>query len=169
MFPTSHIWTATVQILASSTLTEVEDIFSEETMAICDTVRLSPTCTRNSPTVSSVRAMVPEKHASMTTTLEHLKSHKMPPCTNMPSGVAGAPSVQAIIVNGISIVNPELASIIRDNLEVVVTCPEDSESASPTHSEVIASMESRPFSTRVAIVHILARFSVSIRCWSIYS
>ena len=119
MFPASHIRTATVQVLATSTLTEVKDIFSEETMTISDAVRLPATCTRNNPTVSSVRTMVPEKHPSMTTTLKHLKSHKMPPCTNMPSGVASAPSVQAIVVNCVSIVKPQLASIIRDNLEVV--------------------------------------------------
>jgi hypothetical protein len=93
MFPTSHIWTATVQILASSTLTKVEDIFSEETMAICDTVRLSPTCTRNNPTVSSVRAFVAEEHASMATTLKPLKSHKVPTTTKFLVGLPIAPTM----------------------------------------------------------------------------
>jgi hypothetical protein len=120
VFPTSHVRTATVQVLATSTLTKVEDIFSEETMTIRDAMRLSATCARNNPPVSSVRAMVPEKHTGMTTTLKHLNSHKMPPCTNMPSGVASAPSVQAIVVDCVPIVKPQLASIIRNNLEVVM-------------------------------------------------
>jgi len=156
--PASHVWSATIQVRAPAPLTKVEDVFPEETSAICDFMfcLTAPTCTHNKPSVSSIGTMVPEQHASMTTLLEHLKSHKMPPCTNMLSGVAGTPSVQAIVVNCITIVNPQLASIIRENLEVVMACPVDSESASPTHSKVIASFESGPFAACVFIVHCVA-------------
>jgi hypothetical protein len=64
--------------------------------------------------------MVPEEHPSMTTTLKHLNSHKMPACTNVPSDVTSTPSVQAIVVDCVPIVKPQLASIIRNNLEVVM-------------------------------------------------
>jgi hypothetical protein len=76
--------------------------------------------TDNNPSVSSVVAMVPEEHPSMTTTLKHLNSHKMPACTNVPSDMTSTPSMQAIVVDCVPIVKPQLASIIRDNLEVVM-------------------------------------------------
>jgi hypothetical protein len=122
MTPTSHVWSPTIQVLATTALAKVEGILHEETMAISGamTAMTLATCTRNNPPVSSVRAMVPEKHTGMTTTLKHLNSHKMPPCTNMPSGVASAPSVQAIVVDCVPIVKPQLASIVRYNLEVVM-------------------------------------------------
>jgi hypothetical protein len=72
---------------------------------------------------------------------------------NMPSGRSTAPTVQAVIVNCVPIVNPQLASIIGDKLKVVMARPEDSQAASPAHSEVIASSEPRPRATCVAIVH----------------
>jgi len=71
----------------------------------------------------------------------------------MSPGSSAAPSVQAIIVNCVSIVNPELAPIIGDKLEVVMTCPEESHAACPTNSEVITSCKSRPLATSVFIVH----------------
>jgi hypothetical protein len=89
----------------------------------------------------------------MATMLKHLKPYEMPPCTNVPSGMPGAPSVQSIVIDRVSVVEPEVAAIIRDNLEVVVACFENSHAACPTHSEVIASVEPWPPSTRVAIVH----------------
>jgi hypothetical protein len=63
--------------------------------------------------------MVPKEHASMATMLEHLKSHEMPPSANIPFGHPAAPAMQAIVVNCVSVVNPQLAPIIGDNLEVV--------------------------------------------------
>jgi hypothetical protein len=152
--PASHVWSATIQVGATAPLTKVEGVFPEETVAISDARfgLASATCAHNNPSVPSIVTMVPEQHASMTTTLEHLKSHKMPACANMPPGVTGAPSMQAIVVNCISIVNPQLAPIIRENLEVVMTCSEDSQAACPTHSKVITSFESGPFTTCVTVV-----------------
>jgi hypothetical protein len=63
--------------------------------------------------------MIPEQHPSMATTLKHLEPHKMPPSANTPSGDSTAPTVQAIVVNCVPIINPQLASVIGNNLEVI--------------------------------------------------
>jgi hypothetical protein len=90
-------------------------------MAVSDTnSMLLAFCARDNPSVSSIRTMVPEEHASMTTTLKHLNPHKMPSCSNVLSDVTSTPSVQAIVVDCVPIVKPQLASIIRNNLEVVM-------------------------------------------------
>jgi hypothetical protein len=89
----------------------------------------------------------------MTTTLEELKSHETPSTTNVPSGHSSTPAVQAIIVNGVPIVEPQLASIIRNELEVVTAAPEDSQPTSPTHCKVVSTSESGPSATCVAVVH----------------
>jgi hypothetical protein len=99
----------------------------------------SPTCTHNDPSISSVGTVVPKHHASMTAAFEHLKSHQAPSGVNMPPGLTIAPTMQTIVVDCVSVVNPKLASIIRDEAEVVTTCSEDSHAACPTHGKVIAS------------------------------
>jgi hypothetical protein len=50
-------------------------------------------CTYNSPTVPSVGTMVSEQHPSMATTLEHLKSHKVPTTTHMLPDLPIAPAM----------------------------------------------------------------------------
>jgi len=154
VFPAGHVWPAAFQVLATAALAKIEGVLPEETMAISGFVVIFlSTCTRDNPPVSSIGAMVPEEHPSMTTTLKHFKSHKMPPCANVPFDVASTPSVQAIVVNCISIVKPQLASIVRNNLQVVMACPEDSHAACPAHSELIASGKPGPLGTCVTIVH----------------
>ena len=64
--------------------------------------------------------MVPKEHASMPALLEHLKPHQVPATTHEPSSLTIAPAVQAIIVNCVSIVEPQFAPIIRDNTEMVM-------------------------------------------------
>jgi hypothetical protein len=100
--------------------------------------------------------MVPEKHPSMTTTLEHLKSHKMPTTTKVFGCLPIAQAMQAVVIDRIPIVQPQLASIIRDNAKTVMPCLKDPEPARPTNGKVIAAFESRPFTTCVFIVHNLA-------------
>merc|ERR1719424_1929475 len=73
----------------------------------------------------------------------------------MPSGRSTAPAVQAIIVNGVPIVNPQLAAIIRNKLEVVMARPEDSQAAGPSHCEVIPATIARPIAAGITIVHIV--------------
>jgi hypothetical protein len=153
--PASHVWSTTIQVLATPALTKVESILPEQTMTIRDFVHgvSSAARTDNRPAVSSVRAMVPEQHPSMATALKELNSHKAPPCTNAPSGHSAAPAMQAIVVNCVAIVEPQLASVIGYKLEMVRAAPEDSQAACPTHREVIASNEARPFASCVAVVH----------------
>jgi hypothetical protein len=78
--PTSHVWLASVQILATATLAEVEGILPEETMAIGRTIRkvATPARTYCSPSFCSVETLVPEEHASVTTMFEHLEPHEVP-------------------------------------------------------------------------------------------
>ena len=159
MSPASHVRFATVEVLAPAPLTEVEGVLSEQTSAICGSkASTSATCTHNNPAVSCVRAMVPEEHPRMTTTLKHLKSHQMPPSANAPSGHTIAPAMQAIVVDCVPIVNPQLAPIIRVNAEVVRAFPEDPQAACPTHGEVISASKTGPSATCIAIVDHLARF-----------
>jgi hypothetical protein len=103
-----------LQVLAPTTLTEVEDILPEEAVAICDGIAglTSATCTHNNPSVASVSTSVPEKHPSVTTALKHLELHMMPPSALMLGGLTIAPTMQAIIIDCVPIVDPELAAII---------------------------------------------------------
>ena len=158
MSPTGHVWSATVEVLTPATLTKVEDVFPKQASAISNfKVRVASAIgTYKRPSVSSVRPMVPEEHASMTTTLKHLESDQRPPSTHMRSGLSVAPTVQAIVVNRVPVVDPQLAPIIRDDAKMVMACPENSQAACPTNGEVIASGEARPSATCVAIVHNLA-------------
>jgi len=99
--------------------------------------------------------MVPEEHPSMATMFEHLEPHKMPTSTNVLSDLPIAPTVQAIVVDCITVVDPQVAPIIGDNAEMVMACPVESHAACPTHSKVIASVKPWPLSTCVAIVDIV--------------
>ena len=151
---------APIEVLAAPSLTKVVDVLPEKASTISGAsatllATTFATGTHNNPSVSSVGAMIPEEHPSSTTTLKELKSHKTPPTTNIPSGHSTAPAVQAIVVNCVSIVEPQLASIIGNELEVVPAALEDSQTASPTHCKVIATSETRPFATGVAIVNHL--------------
>jgi hypothetical protein len=114
MFPASHVCFATVQVLASTTLTKIKCIFPEETSAIsCLGGDLpAPTCAHNKPSVSSIATSVPEHHPGSSATLKHLKPDIIPPSTKMPGGLAIAPAMQPIVVDGVPIVDPQLAAIV---------------------------------------------------------
>merc|ERR1719424_1343259 len=160
--PASMCGSAPIEVLAATSLTKVVDVLPEKASAICGlratllaatSATASSTCTHNHPSVSSVGSMIPEEHPRMTTTLKELKSHETPPTTNIPSGHSTTPTVQAIVVNCVSIVDPQLASIIGYELEVVTAALEDSQAASPAHGKVITTSETRPFAASVAVVH----------------
>jgi len=155
MAPTSHVWLATVQVLAPTSLTKVEGVLHEETVAVSGAMgNLShATCTNHSPTVCRIGTLVPEEHPSVSTTLKHLKSHNMPTGGEGLGGFSISPTMQAIIVDRVTVVNPKLAPIIGEDAESVLSCFENSHSACPSHSEVITPCETTPFSTCVAIVH----------------
>jgi len=160
VLPASHIRAATIQILATTTLTKVEGLLPEKTFAIRGTSTTTATfafcaCTHNSPSVSSVSSSVPEQHPSMPTTLKHLNSHAVRPRPKMLDGLPIPPTMQAIIVDCVSIVNPQLASVIGDDAESVLAVLADSQAACPSHCKVIATGKTRPLSTSVAIVNCL--------------
>ena len=122
MLPTSHIRSAAVQVLAPTTLTEEVSVFSKEAVAVSGTMPTS-TATRlhDSPSVSSVGAVIPEEHASMATAFKHLQSDQMPTRTHMRSGLSIAPAMQAIVIDCVSVVDPQLAPIIRNNAKIIMT------------------------------------------------
>jgi hypothetical protein len=73
--------------------------------------------------------MVPEEHTSMTPSLKHLKPHETPSGTHMWPGLSIAPPMQSVVVDRVPVVNPQLASIIRQNTESIVASPEESHAA----------------------------------------
>ena len=91
----------------------------------------------------------------MTATLKHLNSYTMSPTTKILDGFSIAPAMQAVIVNRVAVVDPQFASIIRDELEVVTAAPENSQASGPACCKVITASEPRPSATSVAIVHYL--------------
>jgi len=95
-------------------LLKVEGVLHEETLPISGTMTtMSPaTGTHNSPSISSIGSMVPEEHPSVTTTLKHFKFHKVPSGTLMLGGLPIAPAMQAIVVDCVTIVDPQLAAVI---------------------------------------------------------
>ena len=159
MAPTSHLRSTPIQVLAPPTLPEVEGVLPEETMPIGRAMGSGApaTCTHNSPSVGSIGTSVPEQHPSVTTALKHFKSHKMPATTLVFRGFPIAPSVQAIIVDCVTVVDPQLTPVVGDDAKPVMACPEYSQAACPTHSKVITAAEARPFATRVTIVHNLIK------------
>jgi hypothetical protein len=56
-------------------LAKVERILSEQTVVIMDAVRTLASCTYNSPSVSSVAALIPEEHTSGAAVLKEFKPH----------------------------------------------------------------------------------------------
>jgi hypothetical protein len=74
----------------------------------------------------------------MATTFKHFKPYDAPWSAHMFRGFSVTPTVEAIIVDRVPIVNPQLASIIGNNAKSVVPCPEDSHATSPSYSEMIA-------------------------------
>jgi hypothetical protein len=63
--------------------------------------------------------------------------------------------MQAIIVDCVPVVQPQLAPIVGDNAEPIMAIPEDSQAARPTHGKVITTGKPWPPATCVAIVHIM--------------
>merc|ERR1719199_1338782 len=152
---------AAVQVLAATTLPEVVATLNPATAATSAAIPPAATATprphasrrHNPPSVASVTAVVPEHDASMTPVLEELDSHGVPPTTVMPSGHPAAPAVQAIIVERVAVVDPELASIIGDELKMVPSSTPNDHPACPTRSKVISTAPAAPPAACVAVVH----------------
>jgi hypothetical protein len=56
----------------------------------------------------------------MTATLKHLNSYTMSPTTKMLDGFSITPAMQAVIVNGVPFIDPQLAPIIGDDAKPVL-------------------------------------------------
>jgi hypothetical protein len=91
----------------------------------------------------------------MASTLEHLKPHSMFSGTEMLNSLPIAPAMQAIIVDSIPVVDPQLASIIGDNAESVMACSTNRRGTDPADCKMIAPPKATPLATCVAIVHYL--------------
>jgi hypothetical protein len=112
MFPASHVRVA-AQVLAMATLAKVENILSEKTMSVNNAmVHTRTTGTHGVPSICRVWTSVSEQHASMTTMFKHFKSHHTP-SVEMFRSLSIPPSMEAIVVDCVPIVDPQLASIIR--------------------------------------------------------
>jgi hypothetical protein len=112
-----------MQICTPTTLAEVEGILHVETMAISGAISTRPPATSmySGPSISSISTPVPQQHASMPTTFKHFKPYQTPSCMKVLGGLAVSPAMQAIVVDCVSVINPQLASIIRDDTEPVMT------------------------------------------------
>jgi hypothetical protein len=155
MLPAGHLWPATIQVLASTSLTKVECILPEQPMAVDGAWSLGASCAHNAPTIPSVMTSVPPKHAGGTTMLEMLKPATMPSATKVPISFAVAPAMTAIVVDRVTIVDEQIASIIRNNAVSIVACPEDSEVARPANRKMITTTETRPISSCIPVVYIM--------------
>jgi hypothetical protein len=82
-----------------------------------------------------------------------LQPQKMPSMALMPGRLAIAPTMQTIIVDRVPIVNPQLATVIRNNAESVMSRPPDPRASCPAYCKMIASAETWPIATCVAVIH----------------
>jgi hypothetical protein len=73
--------------------------------------------------------------------LKHFCSHKVPSTTQVSSSFPVPPTMQAIVVDRVTIVDPQLASIVRNNAVIIPTSPEDAHATCPTRSEMITACE----------------------------
>ena len=64
-------------------------------------------------------------------------SGRMPPSTKMFRGLPIAPTMQVIIVDRVTVVEPQLAADITDHANQILAIPVDSQAACPTHSKVL--------------------------------
>jgi hypothetical protein len=91
----------------------------------------------------------------MTTMFKRFDSNQAPSSMNVPLCHTAAPTMQTIIVDAVTIVNPQLAAVVRDKLEMIPTASEDSHPGSPSHSKVIMTGKSRPSAAGVPVVNIM--------------
>jgi hypothetical protein len=85
--------------------------------------------------------------------LKHFQPERAPPTVKELSSHTSSHAVQAIIIDCESVVNPELAAIIRRDRQPVGTTPFDDHGATPTNSEMISSEETWPSARSGSVVH----------------
>jgi hypothetical protein len=89
----------------------------------------------------------------MSTMFKHLNPRKAPTMKMMLGRLTVTPAMQAIVVDGEPIVNPQFASVVGNDAESDMASPEKSHTCCPTHSKMITSGETWPPSTCITIVH----------------
>jgi hypothetical protein len=91
----------------------------------------------------------------MATVLKEFKPHESP-TADMPRGLTIAPTMATVIVDGVAVVNPELASIIRNNTVAVMSRLEDSHSTCPACCKVVIASKAIPSAASVPVVDLLS-------------
>merc|ERR1719183_1939191 len=92
----------------------------------------------------------------MTTTFEHLRPHQPPATVHEPATLPTAPAMEAVVVDGVPVVDPQLGTIVGADHKRVPAPVVDANTASPAHGEVVGTFESRPFATCVAVVDVVS-------------
>jgi hypothetical protein len=97
----------------------------------------------------------------MTSTFKVFNSHSAP-ATDMPRCLAIAPTMATIVVDCEPIVDPEPASIVRNNAEPIMARSEESHMSRPSHSKMISTMKSWPIATSVPVIDAM---TPSLHVW----
>jgi hypothetical protein len=92
----------------------------------------------------------------MTTMFKHFDSHQAPSTINTPRSFTITPAMQTIVVDRVTVIDPELASVIRYDAETIIATPEESHSSCPTHGKMISCSEAWPITTCVPVVDGMA-------------
>merc|ERR1719478_1151843 len=157
MLPPRHVRPPVSKMWHPAALAEIERILPEQAMTVSGFVCADPAApgAQDVPAIGGVRATIAQHDPSMATMFEVRHLDHDPSCPDVPRGFAIAPAVEPIIVDGVPIVDPQLGSVIGNEREPVMACPEDAATAGPAHSEVVATMESRPGAASVAVVDVM--------------
>merc|ERR1711912_3873 len=110
--PASPVWAIALLVHATGTATGAGWAPTCATSA-------SATGPHHFPAIASVRATITKQAPMMATTFEHLHPHHDPSCPDVPRGFAIPPAVEAIIVDGVPIIDPQLGSIVGNEREPV--------------------------------------------------
>jgi hypothetical protein len=68
---------------------------------------------------------------------KHFKANNAPWSSKIPCCLPVSPTVQAIVIDHETVIDPQFASIIRYDAVSVTAVPEHPHAACPTHGEVI--------------------------------
>merc|ERR1712054_360841 len=155
--PPRHVRPPVGKMWHTAALTEIEGILPEQAMAVYDSVADAPVATgiQHSPAVVGVWATITQQDASMATTFEELHPEHAPSCMNVPRGFAIPPAVEPIIVDGVTVVDPQLGTVIGNEREPVMASAVEPDTAGPFHSKVVGTSESRPLAICVAVVDVV--------------
>jgi len=122
VFPPLHVRPPVSKMWYTSALAEIVNSLPPQAVTVnrpCATASASATGPHHFPAIASVRATITKQAPMMATTFEHLHPHHDPSCPDVPRGFAIPPAVEAIIVDGVPIVDPQLGSVVGIEREPV--------------------------------------------------